>query len=82
MNNFNFITPSDFMAKHATEDMTEAELQEQLADLRERASAPDQECENCSAPAWKYGSLGLCFSCHTGESDASDDYELIPEATP
>lgn len=26
---------------------------------------------------WKYARTGLCFSCTTGEADASDDYELI-----
>lgn len=33
-------------------------------------------CENCGDPIWRYGGTGLCFTCTTGEADASDDYEL------
>ena len=35
-------------------------------------------CEVCETePVWKLVDTGLCFGCTTGESDASDDYELI-----
>ena len=37
-------------------------------------------CEVCgSLPIWRLADTGMCFPCTTGESDASDDYELIPE---
>lgn len=37
-------------------------------------------CEVCgSLPIWRLGNTGMCFPCTTGESDASDDYELILE---
>lgn len=38
----------------------------------------DAICQ-CGNPAWKFGGVGLCFSCTTGESDSSDDYEIVPE---
>ena len=37
----------------------------------------DGVCMNCGSPTWKLVDTGLCFSCTTGESDASSDYELI-----
>jgi hypothetical protein len=36
-------------------------------------------CCNCSMPVWRFADMGMCFTCITGESDASDDYELILE---
>ncbi|KKR14730.1 MAG: hypothetical protein UT43_C0017G0001 [Parcubacteria group bacterium GW2011_GWC1_39_29] len=37
-------------------------------------------CEVCNSfPIWKYGygnDTGLCFTCTTGETDASNDQEL------
>lgn len=33
-------------------------------------------CDSCGEPAWRYGGCGLCFTCTTGESDPSADYEL------
>lgn len=34
-------------------------------------------CQACGQePAWRFAGTGLCFSCTTGESDASNDYEL------
>jgi len=34
-------------------------------------------CENCENPVWRYGVGDLCFPCCTGETDASEDCELI-----
>lgn len=35
-------------------------------------------CEICETmPIWKFAGTGMCFSCTTGEADASGDYELI-----
>lgn len=43
----------------------------------ERMARNDSMCESCEAlPAWRYGDTGICFPCTTGESDASEDYEL------
>jgi hypothetical protein len=36
------------------------------------------QCTNCDEPIWKYGETGMCFTCTTGEADASDDIELLP----
>jgi hypothetical protein len=37
------------------------------------------KCEVCRQPAWKFAGTGMCFTCTTGESDASEDYELVEE---
>lgn len=34
----------------------------------------------CGRPVWRLAQTGLCFSCTTGESDSSDDYELKESA--
>ena len=50
-----------------------------LEELHKLAQA-DSTCEVCeSLPAWRLIGLGMCFPCTTGESDASDDYELAYE---
>lgn len=46
-----------------------------LEELKERAK-DTSECEVCGRPVWRLVGLGMCFTCTTGESDASDDYEL------
>jgi len=69
---FTYITPSEFIKKHPE---TELDLDE----LKKRANKPNRVCCNCSMPVWKYGALDMCFTCVTGESDASDDYELLSE---
>ncbi len=43
----------------------------------ERMSRNNSTCENCDLPVWRFGDTGMCFTCTTGESDASDDYELV-----
>jgi len=69
MNNYaGFITPEQAQAKGDSRS---------LAELRRLANT-NGECEVCGEPIWKYGGCGLCFSCTTGEADASDDYELKP----
>lgn len=51
--------------------------QHTLADWIERAKNEPGMCEICETEeAWKYGGVGMCFTCTTGESDASGDYEL------
>ncbi len=68
---FNFITPKK--AKKLGDIRTLKELED--------AAIDDSRCEVCERPIWRYGhgnETGLCFTCTTGESDPSDDYELIP----
>lgn len=43
----------------------------------QRFAQNDGDCEVCGAKVWRYADTGLCFTCTTGESDASSDYELI-----
>jgi len=33
-------------------------------------------CANCGEPEWRYGQCGLCFTCTTGQADASEDSEI------
>lgn len=48
-----------------------------LAEVQAMAAAPPATCSVCqSNPVWRLGGVGLCFPCTTGESDASEDYEL------
>ena len=67
-NNFyGFITPEQ--AKEQGDTRT-------LKELR-RAAKSRGKCQ-CGQPIWRYGGCGLCFTCTTGESDASEDYEFVP----
>jgi ribosomal protein L37E len=67
MNNFHsYITP---------EKAVELGDERSLKELKALAKSHGR-CENCGQPAWKYAGQGLCFSCTTGEADASEDYEL------
>jgi len=71
MNNFGqYLTPEQ------AAEMSNTPLEE----LRAAAAAPEQTCMNCDEPVWRLAGCGLCFSCTTGEADASDDYELIAES--
>lgn len=71
--------PTDFVMISA-EDYYKIEGQEHtLENLHERARSRGM-CEVCEQyEAWRLAGLGMCFVCTTGESDASDDYELIKE---
>lgn len=55
-----------------------------LGDTQSREELIEQSkskgtCMNCDEDIWKYAGTGLCFSCTTGEADASDDYELVEQ---
>lgn len=63
---FHYVTPEEAKAFGDERSLTELKY---LASLH-------QNCSACGSPAWKYAGSGLCFSCTTGESDASNDYEL------
>jgi hypothetical protein len=74
MNNFaEYITPE--RAKENGDSRS-------LAALKALAARKDRICENCDEMAWRLGGVGLCFSCTTGEADASEDYELAHIPTP
>lgn len=47
-----------------------------LQELRELAKV-NGKCANCDNPIWRYAGGDMCFPCTTGESDASDDCELV-----
>lgn len=68
MNNFNLITPEEYY---------KLDQQIPLEELKKMAKRKSKPCINCGEPEWKLGQCELCFSCTTGESDASEDYELI-----
>ena len=44
-----------------------------------RVASRNGRCSVCGQPWWKFAQTGLCFTCTTGESDASDDYELVAQ---
>lgn len=69
---FNYITCKEAAEKGLCGDIHDIKHYQKLA----RASG---ECEVCGQPVWRFGGCGMCFPCTTGESDASNDYELIPE---
>jgi hypothetical protein len=68
MNNFHsYITP---------EKAVELGDERSLKELKALAKSHGR-CEVCrQEQAWKYVGTEMCFSCTTGESDASEDYEL------
>jgi hypothetical protein len=69
MNNFEYITPEQ---AHAIDDS------KSVAQYRKQAQNTSR-CIICGAPAWRFVDLDMCFPCTTGETDASQDYELIQE---
>ena len=70
---FNYVTVDQLIKEHPDEKKHEA-LYRQLANL------PDRLCSNCEQDqVWKFGQCDMCFACTTGESDKSDDYELIAD---
>lgn len=74
MNNFEHYTTPEDAFKFAQENGDPTTLE----DYREMASA-DGTCECCERESiWRYAGTGMCFTCTTGESDASEDYELTP----
>ena len=39
----------------------------------------NEPCQVCGQHVWRYVENELCFTCTTGESDASGDYEIGEE---
>lgn len=72
MDNFNLVTPEEYIK--SGNDSRNLSLEK----LRKIANKKAKPCIVCGQPEWKLVEQGMCFSCTTGESDSSDDYELIP----
>ena len=74
MNNFGaYLTPEEAAEKEVQEGQTSAKYYRKLAKKRGL-------CEVCETEeVWRLADTGMCFSCTTGEWDASDDYELTLE---
>ena len=75
MNNFtDFITPDEAAKMHNELNPHDQRTVEYFRKLSEDSSI----CPICETErVWRFGQCGMCFSCTTGEADASDDYELI-----
>lgn len=74
-NFFKLLTPEE--AK-ALDDGTKGGRRKPLSYYK-RLAKNHSTCMNCDEKVWRLVDTGLCFSCTTGEADASDDYELIEE---
>ena len=79
MNNFaELITPARALMLHIKMCKEEGIPQVHYLDYYKRCAENSGLCEICEVEeVWKFGDTGMCFSCTTGEADASDDYELI-----
>jgi hypothetical protein len=76
MNNFHsYITP-----KKAAELHNSIEGNDHVSVAHYRHLSKNKKmCFVCGMErVWCFGECGMCFSCTTGEADASDDFELIP----
>lgn len=74
MNNFGaYITPEE--AKRL-DDETPGGRRKSLRYYK-KWSKNNSWCQCGQERVWKWGGTGLCFSCTTGEADASDDYEIL-----
>ena len=74
MFDFEFITPEE-AAKLGVH--IEGDKRNHDVEYYRKLSKINEICSNCSNKVWKLADVGLCFSCTTGETDASDDYELL-----
>lgn len=71
MNNFYLVTPEKYVKENGEKYHT-------LKELKKIAKRKAQDCISCDNEVeWKLVGTGLCFSCTTGEADASEDYEII-----
>jgi hypothetical protein len=70
MNNFSdYLTPAEMFPRQKGFS---------LAQLIAAAEAPPAVCYICEVEnIWRLAMSGMCFTCTTGEADASDDYELV-----
>lgn len=42
----------------------------------EQLAKDERPCMSCGLHVWRFAGCELCFTCTTGESDPSDDYEI------
>lgn len=70
---------NNFGAYKTAEELKAAGDSRSLKVLQAIARRKKRRCMNCDEMEWKYGDCGLCFSCTTGEADASDDQEIKDE---
>ena len=69
-----YLTPRQAMEK----DMATEDGRREPLSFYEHLAVKDALCEVCEVEhIWKLVDTGMCFACTTGESDASDDYELF-----
>ena len=67
------------MTAQNNKDINQNELEETLREaLKDKKNGA--RCMICGSPIWAAGSAitgsNMCFTCITGESDDSDDYEV------
>ena len=67
----NLIDIDSYLKKYPDQKKHESEL-------RARLKRPLRKCLNCQNDEWILGGCDMCFTCTTGEADASDDYEITP----
>lgn len=75
MNNFGlYLSPEQMFARDTS---INGKPLYTLQEYIERSNI-DERCSVCEMEdVWKYGGTHMCFSCMTGEHDASDEMELI-----
>lgn len=74
MNNFGeYIKPEEALKRHNELNPARPKTLKYF----QRLARSKAVCCICGQPAWKLADCDMCFSCATGETDASDDCELI-----
>ena len=75
--NFTYVTVNEFLRKYP-------EYESQRVRFEQIAALPDRRCVDCGQfNVWKIvmdkmPTNDMCFTCITGETDASGDYEIQP----
>ena len=77
---FSPISIDGFVKKHVRSNLGE-NVADLRASLKEAVEAKRDGCKcMCGQPIWAIGTAivgtDMCFTCMTGESDGSDDYEI------
>ena len=75
MFDFNYITPKEAAEIGVITDPDKGKVHS--VEYYEKLASKTGKCINCENDIWKMLDNEMCFSCTTGEHDASDDYELI-----
>lgn len=79
MNNFGqYLTPEQAYENNKDVATNNPDYPMQTLEDYTKRSKVNGMCTVCEMEKiWRYGGTDMCFSCLTGEADASDDYELI-----